>query len=113
MLYEYRRYEAMPGKLPALHARFRDTTTRIWKKHGMRVVAFWEVQVGDAANVLHYMLQWESMEERERKWEAFATDPEWISARAQSEQQGTLVAHVRNELWKPTDYSEQAQKGLV
>ena len=104
MLYEYRRYEANPGKLPALHRRFAEITTKIWEKHGIRVVAFWEPIFG-ANNELHYMLAWEDMAERDRKWEAFQRDPEWQSARAETEKDGPLVARVNNQLWRPTHFS--------
>jgi hypothetical protein len=104
MLYEYRRYEAMPGKLPALHRRFAEVTTKVWEKHGIRVVGFWEAVFG-TNNELHYMLAWEDLAERDRKWEAFQKDPDWQSARAKSEEDGPLVARLTNSLWKPTHYS--------
>ena len=34
-LYEMRVYWAAPGKLDALHARFRDHTTKLFETHGM------------------------------------------------------------------------------
>ena len=34
-LYELRVYWAAPGKLDALHARFRDHTLKLFEKHGM------------------------------------------------------------------------------
>ena len=40
-VYEMRTYYAAPGKLEALHARFRNHTIEIFKKHGMGVLAFW------------------------------------------------------------------------
>ena len=104
MLYEYRRYEANPGKMPALQRRFADVTTKIWEKHGIRVVGFWEAVFG-ANNELHYMLAWEDVAERDRKWEAFQRDPEWQSARAKTEEDGPLVARVNNQLWRPTHFS--------
>ena len=70
MLYEYRRYEAMPGKLAALHRRFAEVTTKIWEKHGIRVVGFWEAEFG-TSNELYYMLAWEDLADRDRKWQAF------------------------------------------
>ena len=41
MIYELRTYEAAPGKLPALNARFRDHTRGLFERHGMEVVGFW------------------------------------------------------------------------
>ncbi|MBI2887907.1 MAG: NIPSNAP family protein [Chloroflexi bacterium] len=104
MLYEYRVYEAMPGRLPALNARFRNTTLGFFEKHGIKVVGFWEALVG-TSNELHYLLAFEDMGHRERAWAAFGADPGWASARAETEKDGPLVARIRNAFWRPTDYS--------
>ena len=45
-LFEYRVYEAVPGKLPALHSRFQTMTLGHFKKHGIGVVGFWEAVAG-------------------------------------------------------------------
>ena len=104
MIYEYRVYEAMPGKLPALNARFREVTIRLFEKHGLKVVGFWETVVG-TSNQLHYMLSFQNLGDRERAWAAFGADAEWQAARAASEKDGPLVARVQNSIWRPTDYS--------
>ena len=39
--FELRTYYAAPGKFEALHARFRDHTCALFKKHGMEIVGFW------------------------------------------------------------------------
>ena len=104
MLYEYRRYRAVPGRLPDLNRRFRDTTVKLFAKHGIEQVGFWEAVVGQT-NELHYILRWPDMAERERRWSAFAADPEWLSAKAASEANGELVDHIVNSFWRPTDYS--------
>ena len=104
MIYEYRVYEAMPGKLPALNARFREVTIRLFEKHGLKVVGFWETVVG-TSNQLHYMLSFQNLGDRERAWAAFGSDTEWLAARAASEKDGPLVARVQNSIWRPTDYS--------
>lgn len=111
MLYEYRRYEVTPGKLGALNKRFRDVTLPIWKKHGIRAVGFWEALVG-TSNELHYILQWESMADREARWNAFQADASWQAAREASEEEGPLVQRLTNSFWRPTPYSTSAQEGL-
>ncbi|SVB11666.1 uncharacterized protein METZ01_LOCUS164520, partial [marine metagenome] len=35
MIYETRIYETHPGRLPALNARFRDHTMKIFERHGI------------------------------------------------------------------------------
>jgi hypothetical protein len=104
MLYEYRRYEIMPGRAADLHRRFAEHTTKLFEKHGIRVVAFFEPLVGTLPE-LHYLLQWQDMAERERKWNAFQADPEWHAVRAKTEEHGPLVARIHNSFWQPTPYS--------
>ena len=105
VIYEYRAYTCLPGRLPALLDRFRATTLALWEKHGIRPAGFWTVEVGDTNQVLHYLLAWESLAEREEKWARFVADPDWVSARAASETPDKIVASIRNEFWRPTDFS--------
>jgi len=105
MLYEQRIYTCLPGRLPALNRRFETATLKLWEKHAIRQVGFWTTLVGEDANDLTYLLAWESMAERERKWSAFGTDPEWLKARAESERDGPILARIRNQFLAPTAYS--------
>lgn len=104
MLYELRVYEAVPGRIGALNSRFRNVTLGMFERHGVKPVAFWEDVIG-TSNRLTYILAWESLAQRERDWNAFASDPEWLAARAKSEEDGPIVARVVSTIMKPTDYS--------
>lgn len=103
-LFEYRVYEVAPGRLPALHARFREHTLGFFQKHGIAVVGFWEVLVG-SSNELHYIVRYESMAQRESAWGAFQADEEWQAIRTASERDGVIVTRIRNQFWKAADYS--------
>ncbi len=105
MIYELRVYRTVPGRMPNLLARFNDHTLRIWAKHGIRQVGFWTTLVGESTNDLTYILAWESMAEREAKWAAFGTDPEWLAVRASSEQDGPINANISNQFLTPTAFS--------
>jgi len=106
MIYELRIYHCVTGRLPALLKRFESTTLEIWKRHGIRQAGFWTVLVGDGGNQdLHYLLAWESMAERETKWNKFASDPEWLEKRAASERDGPIVASINNMFLQPTAFS--------
>ena len=83
MIYELRIYDALPGRMPALLKRFETQTLRIWERMGIRQGGFWTTVIGPSHLQLTYMLVWESMAERESKWTAFQTDPEWIAAWAE------------------------------
>lgn len=105
MIYELRVYRTLPGRLPNLLARFQNHTLRIWEKHGIRQAGFWTVAIGDSNQDLYYLLEWESLAEREQKWGAFQADPEWIAKRAETEKDGPIVATLSNLILQPTSFS--------
>lgn len=105
MLYELRTYNAVPGRLPDLLKRFETITLGIWEKFGIRQIGFWTVQIGESNVRLYYMLQWESLAERERIWNSFMADPDWQARRAETEKNGPLVASVVNAILEPTAFS--------
>jgi hypothetical protein len=105
MIYEQRIYSCLPLQLPRLLKRFETYTLPIWEKHGIRQAGFWTVVIGDGSNDLHYLLAWESLAERERKWNAFMADPEWIAAKAETEKAGPIVANFKSTILQPTAFS--------
>lgn len=105
MIHELRIYRCIPGRLPALLKRFDTVTLKLWEKHGIRQAGFWTTLVGESNQDLHYLLAWESMAERETKWNAFQADAEWIAKRAESEKDGPIVANIVNAFLQPTSFS--------
>ena len=105
MLYELRIYHCVPGRLPDLNKRFANITLKIWEKHAIRQAGFWTTLIGESNHSLHYLLAWESLADREKKWDAFQADPEWHAARAETEKNGPIVARVENHILAPTPYS--------
>ncbi len=106
MIYELRVYRAAPGKVSALSKRFETITLPLFEKHGIRSVGFWTTYIGESNNDFYYMLEWEDLGERQKKWDAFQKDPEWIQKRAESEQAGPLHLGIRNTILLPTAYSK-------
>jgi hypothetical protein len=105
MIYEMRVYRCLPGRLPALLKRFDTITLKLWEKHGIRQAGFFTTLVGESNQELTYFLAWESLAEREKKWGAFMIDPEWIAARAKTEEDGQIVGNIVNQLLAPTAFS--------
>lgn len=105
MIYELRLYRALPGKLPALLRRFQDHTLGLWERHGIRQAGFWTTLIGESNLDLTYMVAWESLAERELKWGAFMSDPDWIKARADSEKDGQILANITSQFLTPTSFS--------
>ena len=108
-VYEMRTYYAADGKLEALHARFRDHTVGFFKKHGMEIVGFWVPVDGTTGaatgNTLVYILSYPNLDARKKAWDAFGSDPEWNTAKTESEKNGKLVDKVDVVFLTPTDYS--------
>jgi hypothetical protein len=105
-VFELRTYTTLPGRLDALHKRFREHTNGIFVKHGMSLIGYWTPAEGETSkNTLVYMLAYPSMAAREASWKAFREDPDWMKAREESEKDGKIVEKVESVFLSPTDYS--------
>ncbi len=106
-VFQLRTYTSVPGKLPNVHARFRDHTTRLFRKHGMTNLGYWEVIPKDGAesNTLIYVLAHPSKEAGEKSFNDFRADPNWQKARQASEANGPIVEKVEAVYMNATDYS--------
>ena len=105
-LYELRVYHTFEGKLVDLLKRFREHTTKLFEKHGMKNVAYW-TPVDDPAksNTLIYILTHPSREAAAANWKAFQDDPEWKEVRDKSETNGKIVDKVESTFMALTDFS--------
>jgi len=104
MLYELRVYDIPPLRMKDINDRFANHTTRIWRRLGIRPIGFWENVIGPS-NTLTYILAWESLAEREKKWDAFTRDPEWLKVAEETSKNGPIVLKATNTIMRPTPYS--------
>ncbi|MDR5644411.1 NIPSNAP family protein [Burkholderia cenocepacia] len=105
MVVELRVYHCLPGRLPALHERFRNITLAYFKQYGIRQIGFWTTLAGASNQTLTYLLEWQDLAEREQKWNAFQNDRQWIADRLATEAAQPIVERVENYFLAPTDYS--------
>jgi NIPSNAP len=105
MIHELRIYHVLPGGMPGLLQQFEKVTIPIWKKHGIEQLGFWTVLTGESNHDLYYVLEWESLAEREQKWNDFQADPDWVAARSEAAKDGPRVASVSNMFLRPTAFS--------
>jgi hypothetical protein len=106
MVYELRVYHCYAGKLPDLLKRFREHTTTIFEKHGMKNVAYWTpMDEPQKSNTLIYILAHPSREAAAANWKAFSADPEWQSVQKASEANGKIVEKVDSTFMTLTDFS--------
>ena len=105
-VYELRVYHANEGKLDALVARFRDHTDAIFKRHGMKSLAYWlPTDEPLKGRTLIYILKHPSREAATANWKSFHDDPEWIKVSTASEVNGKLVEKVDSTYMTLTDFS--------
>jgi len=105
-VFELRTYRTLPGRLPALQARFRDHTTKLFEKHGMTNIGYWTPQDAPASeNTLIYILAHASREAAKTSWDAFRNDSEWQQVQKASEADGKIVDKVEFVFMDATDYS--------
>jgi hypothetical protein len=113
-IFELRIYTASKGNLPALNDRFKDHTMKLFEKHGMTNVAYWNVAKGmkqkGEDDTLVYLLAHKSPEAMKASWDVFRADPNWVAAKKASEDKagGSLTAEkdgVKSIVLKATDYS--------
>ena len=101
--FELRTYTVAPDKFDALHTRFEQHATKLFKKHAMTVIGFWVPD--DKPDTLVYMLAFPDRSAAERSWREFNADPEWVAAKGESERDGKLVTHVESVFMTATNYS--------
>jgi len=105
-VFEIRTYHTLPGRLDALHKRFREHTLKIFEKHGMTNVAYWTFEDSPAKdNTLIYVISHASREQAKKNWAEFSADPEWQKVSEESQRDGKIVEKVESVFVDATDYS--------
>ena len=104
-VFELRVCHAVPGKVPALESRFRDTASKLLAEHDLKAVGYWVPEGAPAFdNTFIYILAHPSREEAKKNWAAMRADPEFREM-AKSEQTDKLVEKVDTTYMRPTDFS--------
>jgi hypothetical protein len=86
------------GNIDVLHARFREHTNALFRKHGMTIVGFWQPVA--KPDQLIYILAYKDAAARDAAWAAFQADPEWMKVRAAM----AVNVQVDNVFMAATDY---------
>jgi hypothetical protein len=104
-VFELRTYKATKYNLGLLMARFRNHTLKLFERHGMSNLVYWNQSGSD--EMLIYMLAHKNREAGSASFDSFRKDPEWVDARSASEKlaKGSLTVSVLSEYLIPTDFS--------
>lgn len=85
---------------------FNNGEIAVFQRLSMRPVFIGESIVGPRQPNITYMLSFDSLAEREQRWQAFATDPEWKKLSAPSElKDSQIVANITNLILRPLPFS--------
>lgn len=103
--YEMRVYYSPEGKLETLLGRFREHTTKLFEKHGMKNIGYW-LPIDNKENKLVYILAYPSKEARDLSWKNFMADPDWKAVQAKTEANGKIVSKVESTYMTETDFSK-------
>ena len=103
-VYELRVYHANPGKLEALHARFRDHTCKLFQKHGMELIGFWTPTKGKKPRTRSTTSSPSPSPRRRRSPQAFR-ETEWYQGQiGVGNGGGRFTTKVESKNMKATDY---------
>jgi hypothetical protein len=109
--FEMRTYQAAPGRLPNLLARFRDHTVQLFKQHGITNIGYFTPtdQKQGSDDTLIYWLAHKDQAAAAESFKNFRADPNWVKARTDSERAAggslTVSNGVKSVFLVPTDYS--------
>ena len=107
-IYELRTYESPSDedhkrKLEQMQAGERE----IFKSVGAWPVFFGDTLIGSRLPNLTYMLGFENLAEREKKWAAFAASPDWKALNSQPRYAyESIVSNITNQILTPAAYSQ-------
>ncbi len=104
-VFELRVYHAVPGKLPALEARFENITSKLLVRHKLNVLGYWTSDdAGPLANSFIWVVAHSSREDAKQNWDALRADPDFQEM-AKSEQAEKTVEKVEATYMRPSDFS--------
>jgi hypothetical protein len=101
-VYELRKYYALPGKWEELLKQFDEHLVAIFESHGIISHGYWRDL--EQEDVLVYIVSHNG--DPEEDWNAFRTDPRWISIRDSSSMGAKwLVSSIESTRLEPTSFS--------
>jgi hypothetical protein len=105
--FELRTYTQLPGRNPAILARFKNHTLKLFKKHGIKNIAYFTTIEKDPTvqSQLIYLVAHQSEEAAKLAWSSFVNDPKWKKVAADSEKDGKIIDNIKSIFMSPTSFS--------
>lgn len=106
-IFELRIYHSPTARqLEFLHQRFRSAEIPIFHRCGIFPILYGDTIAGANMPNQAYMIPFENLAAREKAWDAFGADPEWIKVRdASIAHGGQIVANIEFTFLRPAAFS--------
>ena len=106
-VFELRVYHSpFRSQLRALHERFAGPETNIFARVGVHPIFHSSTIAGANMPNLTYLIPFENLAAREKAWDAFGADAEWVKVRKESiEKYGQISSVVQISIFKAAEYS--------
>lgn len=106
-VFELRLYHAPTERqLQALHERFAGPEIRIFHRCGVHPLFYTSTLIGPQKPNLVYLTPFDDLAAREKAWNAFGADPEWIKVRKESiDKHGQISSVIQISLFRAAAYS--------
>lgn len=106
-IFELRVYHSPTWRqLQALHERFEGPEIKIFHRVGVRPLLYSSTVIGPNMPNLTYLIPFDDLAAREKAWNAFGADEEWIKVRKESiDKHGQIANVIQLALYRATAYS--------
>jgi hypothetical protein len=106
-IFELRTYHSPTWRqLKALHERFAGPEIKIFHRVGVRPILYTSTMVGPNMPNLTYLIPFDDLAAREKAWNAFGADPEWVKVRKESiDRHGQISSVSQISLYRAAAYS--------
>lgn len=106
-IFELRVYHSPTWRqLRALHERFAGPEIKIFHRVGVNPILYTSTVIGQNMPNLTYLIPFEDLAAREKAWNAFAADPEWVKVRKESiDRYGQISSIIQIALYRAAAYS--------
>jgi len=106
-IFELRVYHSPTWRqLKALHERFAGPEIQIFHRVGVHPLFYSSTVIGPNLPNLTYLIPFDSLAAREKAWDAFGADPEWLKVRQESiAKHGQISSIIQISLFRPPPYS--------
>lgn len=93
-------------QLRLVHERFAGPEIQIFHRSGIHPILYGDTFAGPDMPNLTYIIPFNSLGDRERAWDTFGADPEWLKVREESIARGGQIVDYQNlSIWRAVPFS--------